>query len=163
MTLLTIFYGFLDNFLQLYLFCFALYAVRSSSTQYKSLLPFLRGVWGRGGRGCVCKSYSMDSLLLSKRLVHFWLQRMRPLQGCHRFVKNNCRKKSRFSSFSKFQHSSNDLKYFERLSSKNITDLYTLFPSREKKNHLRCVPNENICSEKNWKNTQDFFLLDKIK
>jgi hypothetical protein len=37
--------------------------------QYKTLLPFLRGGWGRGGPGgCVCKSYSMDSLLLSKIL-----------------------------------------------------------------------------------------------
>jgi hypothetical protein len=58
MTLLTIFYGFLDDFLQLYLFCFIrstkfVYAVRSSSMQYKSLLPFLRGGGGGGGQG-VC-------------------------------------------------------------------------------------------------------------
>jgi hypothetical protein len=50
---LTIFYGFI---------CFALYAVQSSSTQYKSLLHFLGG--GEGG----CRSLSMDSLLLSKIL-----------------------------------------------------------------------------------------------
>ncbi len=64
---------FVDNFLRLFrrffysFICFALYAVRSSSMQYKSLLPFLKGGGGGGGTGgCVCKSYSMDSLLLSK-------------------------------------------------------------------------------------------------
>jgi hypothetical protein len=45
-----------------------MHAVRSSSMQNKSLLPFLRGGGGGGGRGG-CKSYSMDSLLLSKSLV----------------------------------------------------------------------------------------------
>ncbi len=76
--------GFLDEFVDNFLlrlfrrlcwqfftaFCFALYAVQSSYTQYKSLLHVLRGGGGcktGGGEGvCVCKSYSMDSLLLSK-------------------------------------------------------------------------------------------------
>ncbi len=65
---------FVDNLLRLFrrffysFICFAFYAVRSSSMQYKTLLPFLRdgGGVGEGGPGCVCKSYSMDSLLLSK-------------------------------------------------------------------------------------------------
>ncbi len=67
-TLLTIFYVFLDDFLQLYLFCFICstkfvnaYKVRQCNT--KVCCRF----WGWGGGGvCVCKSYSMDSLLLSK-------------------------------------------------------------------------------------------------
>ncbi len=68
MTVLTFFYGFLDDFLQLYVFCFALYAVRSSSTQSVAVFE---GCVGEGGRGvCVCKSYSMDSLLLSKTLAY---------------------------------------------------------------------------------------------
>jgi hypothetical protein len=42
--------GFSDNFVDIFygFICFALYAVQSSSTQYKSLLRFL-GVWGGGG------------------------------------------------------------------------------------------------------------------
>ena len=46
---------FVDNFLRFFrrffyrFICFALYAVRSSSMQYKTLLPFLRGGGGGGG------------------------------------------------------------------------------------------------------------------
>jgi hypothetical protein len=49
-TLLTIFYGFLDNFFNSFI-CFALYAVQSSSMQYKTLWPVLRGGGGGGGAG----------------------------------------------------------------------------------------------------------------
>jgi hypothetical protein len=42
--------------------CFALYAVQKS-------VAIFEGWVGEGGRGCVCKSYSMDSLLLSKMLA----------------------------------------------------------------------------------------------
>ena len=71
-TLLTIFYGFLDDFFTaLFVLLYMQYEVRqcirSLSMQYKSLLPFLRGGGGGGGTGGGCKSYSMDSLLLSKR------------------------------------------------------------------------------------------------
>ncbi len=75
MTFLTIFYGFLDDFLQLYLFCF-ICSTKFVDAVQKSVAIFEGGVWNRGWGVCVCKSYSMDSLLLSKTpLSRVWTHR----------------------------------------------------------------------------------------
>jgi hypothetical protein len=57
--------NFVDNFLRLFVLLYMQYKVRPRST--KVCCTFWGVVWNWGGGGVVvCKSYSMDSLLLSK-------------------------------------------------------------------------------------------------
>jgi hypothetical protein len=75
----TTFYGFVDNFLRwlfrrlcwhflrLFVLLYMQYKVHPRSTKVCCTFWGGGGETGGGGvRGCVCKSYSMDSLLLSK-------------------------------------------------------------------------------------------------
>jgi hypothetical protein len=61
---------FVDNFLRLYLFCFICITKFVHAVQ-KSVARFEGWCMKLGGGVCVCKSYSMDSLLLSKSIVVF--------------------------------------------------------------------------------------------